>query len=269
MNTNKPVKNKRKHDEEGDEEEENEEENEDYEAVDDGDDDDKENGAKRKKPLRRKCVRKACMQCRNSRKKCSDERPCRRCINLGIAHLCVDVEPKAKSQSRPTNKGTPMPGDVNATNKNAQSAFVPPPVEWVEFLCHEISRLRMENDNLRKQKEEIEMQKRHFMNEKQTLTMRLANYNLLPWNNAAGGASANTALLKNRRSTTALSSVGSSPSSSTSSSDDDDASPLTSNGTTGYPSLSINGNIFSTSSLLRGIPAEMNVRARTLLASHH
>lgn len=40
--------------------------------------------------IKRKQVKRACYYCRSSHTGCDDERPCRRCITIGKAHLCTD-----------------------------------------------------------------------------------------------------------------------------------------------------------------------------------
>jgi hypothetical protein len=47
---------------------------------------------------KRKKVSKACIYCQKSHMSCDRERPCKRCVNRSIAHLCRDVEAKRRGR---------------------------------------------------------------------------------------------------------------------------------------------------------------------------
>merc|ERR1711915_194834 len=49
---------------------------------------------------RRKQVKSACSNCRKSKTACCDQRPCRRCISLGLADSCVDVPRKRREKKK-------------------------------------------------------------------------------------------------------------------------------------------------------------------------
>jgi len=46
---------------------------------------------------RRKQAKKACLHCRRTKTGCSDERPCKRCVTLGIGDTCRDAPKKDKT----------------------------------------------------------------------------------------------------------------------------------------------------------------------------
>jgi len=55
---------------------------------------------------RRRQVQRACVNCRRSKTGCSHERPCRRCVNLGIGDSCVDAPRKRRREkSSKSEKG--------------------------------------------------------------------------------------------------------------------------------------------------------------------
>jgi PAS domain S-box-containing protein len=51
-------------------------------------------------PTRRKQVRKACTNCRKAHACCDEQRPCLRCVNLGLSSECVDAENKKRGRKR-------------------------------------------------------------------------------------------------------------------------------------------------------------------------
>lgn len=57
-----------------------------------------------KKRKKRKQVKRACQTCRKAHASCDDERPCRRCIQLGMADQCIDsdlvVTPTSSTRKR-------------------------------------------------------------------------------------------------------------------------------------------------------------------------
>lgn len=79
---------------------------------------------------KRACVRKACLHCQNTHKKCSNERPCQRCVEAGVE--CVEPQPKPK----PSNKKVQYTSEfidegfclrMNTKNKRKKSSNTEPP----------------------------------------------------------------------------------------------------------------------------------------------
>jgi len=50
--------------------------------------------------VRKPYVKRACTNCKKAHSACTEERPCKRCVQLGIAHECVDAERKKSSKTR-------------------------------------------------------------------------------------------------------------------------------------------------------------------------
>jgi hypothetical protein len=73
------------------------------------------------KGVRKPYVKRACINCKNAHAACEPTRPCKRCINMGLAHECVDAERK-KPNRRPRKKKTPEQ-NVVANEFVAQSAY--------------------------------------------------------------------------------------------------------------------------------------------------
>ena len=49
---------------------------------------------------KRKQVTRACKKCKQSHACCDNQRPCSRCVNLGIADSCCDSEQKKRGRKR-------------------------------------------------------------------------------------------------------------------------------------------------------------------------
>lgn len=56
-----------------------------------------ESGGEAPAPRRRQ-VQRACVNCRRSKTGCSHQRPCKRCVNLGIGDTCVDAPRKRRRE---------------------------------------------------------------------------------------------------------------------------------------------------------------------------
>ncbi|KAJ3088268.1 hypothetical protein HK102_009143 [Quaeritorhiza haematococci] len=73
---------------------------------------------------RRTQVKVACLHCKNSCKKCAEERPCPRCIKQGTADTCFNA-PQSKPSKVAKTHPTPLPSTVvntaNANNKSKKS----------------------------------------------------------------------------------------------------------------------------------------------------
>ncbi|KAL9644176.1 hypothetical protein ABK040_005639 [Willaertia magna] len=69
-------------------------------------------------PKIRKQVKKACLNCRKSHTACSEERPCTRCKELGIADICRDAESKKRGRKQASKNDTV---NNNNNNKNTQN----------------------------------------------------------------------------------------------------------------------------------------------------
>jgi hypothetical protein len=86
-------------------------------------DDSPKRKASTSKGVRKPYVKRACINCKNAHAACEPTRPCKRCINMGIAHECVDAERK-KPNRRPRKKKTPdQNGVVSANEFVPQSAY--------------------------------------------------------------------------------------------------------------------------------------------------
>lgn len=53
---------------------------------------------------RRKQVKVACGNCRKAKTACSDERPCKRCLSLGLGDSCKDVPRKRRGKKKVEGK---------------------------------------------------------------------------------------------------------------------------------------------------------------------
>jgi hypothetical protein len=76
-------------------------------------------------PPKKKRIGVACTNCRASHKKCSEERPCRTCLDLGIPHLCCDSAP---SQTKKATK----PVTTTTTTTTARNVSVPPVNTYID-----------------------------------------------------------------------------------------------------------------------------------------
>lgn len=61
------------------------------------------NPAKRKRQEKLKRTSVACLECRRTKKRCDESRPCKRCVNKGIGHLCVDAS-RDNNKNKKTKK---------------------------------------------------------------------------------------------------------------------------------------------------------------------
>eukprot|EP00033_Pygsuia_biforma_P002277 GCRY01002522.1.p1 GENE.GCRY01002522.1~~GCRY01002522.1.p1 ORF type:complete len:597 (+),score=86.38 GCRY01002522.1:304-2094(+) len=85
-------------------------------------------------PLRKKRqrVKTACTNCARRKQNCDEKRPCSRCIRLGIAHTCVDKQPKTRGPNKRqkgevksvSSKDEPAPS--NSIYPEVESAFSAP-----------------------------------------------------------------------------------------------------------------------------------------------
>ena len=128
---------------------------------------------KRKKNMtQRICVSRACSKCRAARKKCSDKRPCERCASLGIP--CSDSDEHqsgiVQMNGKPLVAGAIISQWDSGLNGYAELAgrretnggedgLSEAQKDWLEHICREINRLKMENEELRSRNAEIERQK--------------------------------------------------------------------------------------------------------------
>lgn len=70
-----------------------------YKDKDNSDSEPNSSNADTSAPKKRKRVARACMSCQKSHMSCGDERPCNRCVDRGIGHLCCDGERKPRPSS--------------------------------------------------------------------------------------------------------------------------------------------------------------------------
>lgn len=69
---------------------------------------------------KRKQVKKACVNCRKAHSCCDDNRPCKRCVDLGIQDYCRDTENKKRGRKR---KPPVVEESINFENHNHISTF--------------------------------------------------------------------------------------------------------------------------------------------------
>jgi hypothetical protein len=55
---------------------------------------------KKKRGIRKPYVKRACINCRHAHTACDSNRPCKRCVTLGLESECVDVERKKPSRKK-------------------------------------------------------------------------------------------------------------------------------------------------------------------------
>lgn len=67
---------------------------------------------------RRRQVRKACTNCRRAHACCEEQRPCQRCINLGLTDDCRDAENKKRGRKRKLSVDKIVQSQFSAPNLN-------------------------------------------------------------------------------------------------------------------------------------------------------
>lgn len=105
---------------------------------------------------KRRQVKRACVNCQHSCKRCDDDRPCGRCTRLGIGASCQDAERKRLSRPR-RHPSEPLSLNVNVSsraNTNAVSATVTSADPSQPLIFHDYSHTLMVSRTRRKRKPE-------------------------------------------------------------------------------------------------------------------
>jgi len=71
------------------------------------------------KKRNKKQVKQACVNCKKSHTRCENKRPCRRCINSGIASKCVDVPRKRRKLTDSPSPGLEEEKKADSSDTNS------------------------------------------------------------------------------------------------------------------------------------------------------